>query len=468
MRKENSFGLLEGESTRKAVIRFSLPAMGAMVMVLAYNLADLFFIGQTHDPLQVAAISVATPVFLLFMAAGSMFGIGGASVISRALGAGRQDHARKVCSFCMWGCVIVGVAMSAMFLCFMDQLLSLVGASGDTTEYAREYLVIASISGPCVLVSTCFSNVVRAEGHSVEAMLGSVLGNVVNIVLDPVLILACGWEVAGAAWATVAGNVAGALYYVWYYKSGRSSLSVSMRLLTVREDVAKDVLAIGVPSALTQVLMSVSTILLNAQMVRYGDMAVAGVGVASKVTMITGTLCIGLGQGTQPLLGYCVGSGDWKKYRSVFRFAMLFALGVGSALAILCQALAPQIAGAFLADASALGYAESFSRIMLSTSWLFGLFYVLTGALQACGAAVDSLIVSLSRQGLIYVPALYILGAMFQETGLVWAQPVADALSLVLAWILYVRMSRRLMRGDDKGVLPLEAAAGSPATEHGA
>lgn len=135
-------------------------------MVLIYNLADTFFIGQTHDDLQVAAVSLATPVFLLFMAVGTIFGNGGTSVISRAMGEGRTDYAKKVCSFCMWSCVGVGIIMSALFLLFMDQILALIGASADTWEYAKTYLTIVSLSGPFVLIANCYSNVIRAEGQS--------------------------------------------------------------------------------------------------------------------------------------------------------------------------------------------------------------------------------------------------------------------------------------------------------------
>lgn len=217
---------------RKAVLQNALPAMAAMLMVLIYNLADTFFIRQTHDDLQVAAVSLATPVFLLFMSVGTVFGIGGTSVISRALGEGRRD-------------------------------------------YAKTYLTIVGCSGPFVLI------------------------------------------------ATVIGNVVGAGYYIVYFLKGSSSLSISLKDFSVKEKVASGVLAIGVPAALGNLLMSLSSIIMNSQMAKYGDMAVAGVGVAMKVTMMTGMVCIGLGQGVQPLLGYCVGAKNWERYRSALKFSLI-------------------------------------------------------------------------------------------------------------------------------------------------
>ena len=300
--EQKSLEVFESMPVPKAVFKNALPAMAAMLMVLVYNLADTFFIGQTHDALQVAAVSLATPVFLIFMAVGTVFGMGGTSVISRALGEGRTDYAKKVCSFCMWGCVIVGVVMAALFLIFMEPILSLIGASSDTWDLAKTYLMIVVCSGPFVLISNCYSNVIRTEGESGRACIGQLLGNLLNVVLDPVMILGFGWNIAGAAIATVIGNVIGAGYYISYFLRGKSSLSVRLKDFTLREKVCSSVLAIGVPAALGSMLMSVSQIIINSQMAEYGDMAIAGMGVAMKVVTITGMVCIGLGQGVQPLL----------------------------------------------------------------------------------------------------------------------------------------------------------------------
>ena len=155
-----------------------------------------------------------------------------------------------------------------------------------------------------MLIANCYSNVIRAEGQSGKAMMGQLLGNLLNVILDPIMILVFGWSIAGAAIATVIGNVVGAGYYIVYFLKGSSSLSISLKDFSVKEKVASGVLAIGVPAALGNLLMSLSSIIMNSQMAKYGDMAVAGVGVAMKVTMMTGMVCIGLGQGVQPLLGY--------------------------------------------------------------------------------------------------------------------------------------------------------------------
>jgi len=448
MENKKSLEVFSSMPVSQAVIKNAIPAMVAMLMVLIYNLADTFFIGQTHDAYQVAAVSLATPVFLMFMAVGTVFGIGGTSVISRAMGEGRNEYAKKVCSFCMWSCVIVGVVMSALFLIFMDQILLLIGASEDTFELARSYLVIVSLCGPFVLISNCFSNILRAEGQATKAMIGQVIGNLLNIVLDPIMILGFGWNIVGAAIATAIGNVVAALYYIFYFARGKSSLSISIKDFSIKDKICSGVLIIGIPASLASVLMSISQIIMNGMMAGYGDMAVAGIGVAMKITMITGMISMGIGQGVQPLLGYCVGAKTWERYSKIMKFSMWFAFFLGLVLTVVCYLFTNQIVSAFLTDESAFNYAVDFARILLTTSTFFGVFYVMTNALQAMGAAVSSLIINLSRQGLIYIPALFILRAAVGVNGLVWAQPVADIISIVLAVLLYMITSRKIVKSN--------------------
>ena len=436
-KQKSPLEVFESAPVGQAVMKNTIPAMVAMMMVLVYNLADTFFIGQTKDALMVASVSLVTPAFLLFMALGTVFGIGGTSVISRAMGEGRREYAKKVCAFCMWSCIIVGIVMVIIIFVFMDSILKMLGASADTFGYAKEYLSIVTVAGPFVLISNCYANIIRSEGKAGMAMFGQLGGNLLNVILDPILILGLGWNVAGAAIATAVSNLISAAYYIGYFKFGKSMLSIRLKDFSVKDNILKGVLAIGIPAALGDVLMSVSNIILNAQMAKYGDMAVAGIGVAMKVTMITGMICIGFGQGIQPLLGYCVGAKNWKRYKESFRFSVIFGLALSTLMTVICYLFDRQIVSAFLSEPEALSYGMEFSRILLTTSFLFGMFYVLSNALQAMGTATAALIINMSRQGLIYIPAIFILQLMIGMDGLLWAQPVADVLSVILVVILY-------------------------------
>ena len=445
-KKNDSLEVFERAPIGQAVMKNTVPAMAAMLMVLIYNLADTFFIGQTKDALMVASVSLATPVFLLFMAVGTVFGVGGTSVISRAMGEGRREYAKKVCAFCMWSCVAAGIVMMILIFAFMEPILNLLGASAGTIGYARAYLSIVTVAGPFVLISNCYANIIRSEGKAGMAMIGQLAGNLLNVILDPLLILGLGWNVAGAAIATAVSNLVSAAYYIGYFKSGRSMLSISLKDFSIRDNILKSVLEIGIPAALGDVLMSVSNIVLNGQMAKYGDMAVAGYGVAMKITMITGMICIGFGQGIQPLLGYCTGAKKWKRYQEVLRFSVIFGFGLSTCMTVFCYIFDRQIVGVFLSEPEAFQYGVEFSRILLSTSFLFGMFYVLSNALQAMGAAASALIINLSRQGLIYIPAIFILQAVIEMDGLLWAQPVADVLSVILVIVLYrVTVKRKMI-----------------------
>lgn len=383
-KQTDSLEIFKSAPIGQAVLKNTIPAMVAMMMVLIYNLADTFFIGQTKDALMIAAVSLVTPAFLLFMAVGTVFGIGGTSVISRAMGEGRREYAKKVCSFCMWSCVIAGIVMVIIIFAFMDPILKMLGASADTMEYARQYLSIVTVAGPFVLISNCYANIIRTEGKAGMAMIGQLGGNLLNVILDPILILGFGWNVAGAAIATAVSNLVSAAYYIGYFKFGKSMLSISPKDFSVKDHILKGVLAIGIPAALGDVLMSVSSIVLNSQMAKYGDMAVAGVGV-------------------------------------------------------------------FLSDPEAFQYGVEFSRILLTTSFLFGMFYVLSNALQAMGAATSALIINMSRQGLIYIPVIFLLQSIIGMDGLLWAQPVADILSVVLVIILYrVTLKKKIHTQEPK------------------
>ena len=330
MDNQKSMEIFAKAPVSQAVLKNALPAMAAMLMVLIYNLADTFFIGQTHDALQVAAVSLATPVFLMFMAVGTVFGVGGTSVISRAMGEG-------------------------------------------------------------------------------------------NI-----------------------GTVFGAGYYILYFLRGKPSLSINIKDFSLKNKAASGVLAIGVPAALGSVLMSVSQIIINSQMSEYGDMAIAAMGVAMKVVTITGMVCMGLGQGVQPLFGYCVGAKMWERFKKSLRFSVIFALLLSVILTGICYLFINQIVSVFLTEPTAFDYAVQFSRILLTTGFLFGVFYVLTNALQAMGAATAALVINISRQGIIFIPALFILKLLVGMTGLVWAQPAADVLSLIIAYVFYIKTSKKM------------------------
>lgn len=426
------------DSVPKIVIKNSIPALIAMIMVMVYNIADTFFLGLTHNDLYVTAVSFATPLFMIFMSLGTLFGVGGTSVISRALGAGKTDYAKKVSSFCMWACVIVGAVFMAVLWIFLDDITIMLGASSESMKLTKDYLSIAIGCGIFSMLSNCFSSIVRTEGEAMKAMTGTLIGNLINMILDPIFILAFKWGVVGAAVATVIGNAVAAAYYMLYFFKGKSSLSISPKHFSVKEGILSGVISVGISASLANLLVSVSSIVVNSQLAGYesGDMLVAGYGVTAKVIMIVTLIGIGIGSGVQPFLGYCYGAKEKKRLISGITFSAGFGLVFCLIISALCFIFAEPIVRVFLTDMTALDSGVHFTRILMSTAWLIGAFAICQNTLQAIGAATPALLASIFRQGIIFIPAVFIMKAIMGIDGLIWAQPVADVLSLVIVIIM--------------------------------
>lgn len=438
--KASAIESFKSDSVASIVLKNSIPALIAMMMVMVYNLADTFFLGLTHNDLAVTAVSYATPLFMIFMSLGTLFGVGGTSVISRALGAGKIDHARKTCSFCMWSCVIVGTIFMIILWACLDSVTVMLGAKDEGFELTKLYLKIAVGCGVFSMISNCFSSIVRTEGEAMKAMTGTLIGNLLNLILDPIFILGLKQGVAGAAIATVIGNAVAALYYILYFLKGKSSLSISIKDFSVKDKIVSGVFSVGISASLANLLVSMSSIIVNMQLSKYenGNMLVAGYGVTAKVIMIVTLIGIGIGSGVQPFIGYCFGALYKKRLVQGIRFASLFGLILCFIIAALCFIFAEPVVKVFLTDASALEAGVHFTRILMSTAWLIGAFAVIQNSLQAIGAATPALLASIFRQGVIFVPMMFILQNLIGIDGLIWAQPVADILSLVIVIIMLI------------------------------
>ena len=437
--KDKTTEIFKNAPVPKAVLNNAIPSIISMIMVLAYNLADTFFIGQTKDAYMVAAVSVATPAFLIFMAIGMLFGIGGTSLISRMLGQGNNEKAKIISSFCFWTGLVTGVISMFLIWVLNKPICLLVGASDETMAYTSEYLSILAVSIPFLIISNMFSNIIRSEGYAQKAMVGMIIGNVANIVLDPVMILLFKWNIAGAAIATTIGNILASIYYIMHLVSKNSLLSIHLKDYKAGNHIASGVLSIGVPASFNSILMSTSNIIINNFMKVYGDMAVAGLGVAMKVNMIVVMLLIGLGTGIQPLLGYCFGAKNKQRYMAVLKFSLCLALAMSIVMTIICYFGAAPLVTAFLENKDAFSFGFTFSRIYIISGPVLGILFVMINAIQSTGAALPSLILSVSRQGLLFIPILLVLNAVSDTAQmLVIAQPVTDYLATAFSVILFI------------------------------
>ncbi len=443
--KASSLEIFETMNIPRAVMKLAIPAIIAVLFTMIYNLADTFFIGMTNSDFQVAAVSLCTPLFMVFTAIGTVFGMGGSSVISRAMGAGRMEYVKKVCSFCMWAGLVVGVIVLIIYFLFMNPLLTMLGTSEFTREYARNYLQMIAIAGPFAIIPSAFANIIRCEGKSMIAAVGMIGGNILNIILDPIFILACGMGTRGAGLATMLSMIAATIYYVVYFMRSKTSLlSIRIKDFSMKEKIVPNVLSIGIPACLGSVMITVSTIIEQSMMARYGDLPLAAVGIALKILMIATMIAGGIGQGVQSMLGYCVGARMWERFNKTLRFSLLFAFFLCLALCIVCMIWTAPLARLFLTEVDSIGFAVTFSRILLWTSPIAGMFYVCQNTMLAMGIPMQSLILNISRQGFVLIPLLFIMRAIMGMNGILWAQPISDIISFVLAILLLLAALRKL------------------------
>lgn len=403
--------------------------------------------------MQVAAVSLATPVFMVFMALGNLFGIGGSSAISRALGEKKTERAKNISSFCCYGSLGLGVVMALIFLVGMNGILKLIGASANTIDFARDYLTYIAAGGPFIMFGTAFGNILRGEGAAKESMIGNMIGTITNIILDPIMILGLGWGVVGAAIATVIGNMAASLYYLQFFLRKKSSLSIQLRDFKAKDRIAAGVMSIGIPASLNNILMSCANIVLNQVLIGYGDTPVAAMGVAMKSNMLVVLLQIGLCSGIQPLIGYNYGARNKKRLLKVFRFTGMCAVVIGTFLTVVMVMARQAVIQAFIDDSQVIAYGIQMVIALQMSGPVLGILFLCINTLQGMGKAIPSLVLTICRQGLIFIPLVYLLNALFGMDGVIYAQPAADfisiALSLILCLSIFRKMDREEVRGKD-------------------
>ncbi len=436
--------LFENKSVPKAVWTLALPTMLSMLVMVAYNLADTFFVGQTNDQAQVAAVSLVMPIFLMLMAFGNLFGIGGGAAISRFLGADRKDDVKHVSSFCFYGAIVAGVVVGGLALIFMPQIIPLTGATPNSYQYVEEYLTYLAMGAPFIVLSNAFGNIVRSDGSAKQAMFGMMLGTVVNIVLDPILILWLDMGVVGAAVATVIGNIASSVFYIALLCKKSSQLSLRLKDFTMKHRIATQVLAIGVPASLNNILMSVASIIFNVFLSQYGDAPIAAMGIAMKSNMLLIMMLMGLTMGAQPLIGYNYGAHNYDRMKKVIRYIMFVGVCIGGVLMAFYLTFSEQIVSAFINDAEVIAYGSQMVKVQATTSCILPIMFVTMTALQSMSRAKSSLILSVCRQGLVFIPSAFFANLLWGLDGLIWAQPIADTFSVILSLVLLIAVFKKL------------------------
>lgn len=432
--KKSSMEIFENPNYKKSVWTLSIPTISMMLVTVFYNLVDTFFIGQTNDEIQVAAVSFAMPLFLILIALGNLFGIGGSVVISNALGAKDFDKAKKVSSFCLYFSFIVGIAWGAISLFIMPLIVTLSGSTTDAAPYVSSYLSYMAFAAPFIIASNTTSSIIRSEGAAKQAMIGMIAGTIVNIVLDPFFILYLEMGITGAAIATVLGNVVTFLYYINYMLRKTQLLSAKFSDFSFKKAILIPIFAIGIPSSISNLLTSGSQIIYNVYLAQYGDVAVAAMGITSKCSMLIFMAILGLTLGIQPLIGYSYGAKNYTRLKEIIYYALKIATIFGIITTIVFLIAGEYIVAGFIDSTDIVDIGTTMLRIQILTGPLFGLIFIPMSFLQSIGKPKVALLLSACRQGIIFIPVVVLTDLLGGGLPLLmWAQPIADIITVVIA-----------------------------------
>lgn len=451
MADQKKIDLFENVPVSKAVITLSIPTIVSSLVALLYSLADTYFVGMLNDPVQTAAVTLAAPILLAFNAVNNLFGVGSSSMMSRALGRGDMKTLRQSSSFGFYGSLVSGILFSVVCAVLMNPLLSLLGADATTSSATQRYLLWTVCLGatPSIL-NVVMAYLIRSEGATLHASIGTMSGCLINIALDPLFILPAGLGMGaeGAALATMLSNCCALLYFFGYLiiKRKTTCVCISPKEFTLRREIVGGVCAVGVPASIQNLLNVTSHMMLNNLAAPYGAAALAGMGIASKISMIPWYISNGISQGVMPLVGYTYAAKRIDRMKNSLTYTIKLAEIILCSMALACCLFARPITAAFISDPDTIAYGSAFLYGLVISVPFLALDFIGVGVFQAVGQGSLSLLMAFLRKGVLEIPALYLLNALWPLYGLSCAQLVAEIGMAVISMVLLVRLMKRIER----------------------
>lgn len=433
----------EEKNISKAIMRVGLPAMLGQLTTLIYNIADTFFVSLTKEPATIAAVTLCAPILLIIMSIACIFGMGGSSVIARLLGEQKEEESGTTMNFCIYAMAISGAITLALGMIFLQPLAEISGADADNIAYTCDYLQWIFIGAPFIMLANGFVHLFRSVGLIKEGTIGLILGNVINMVLDYIFIAVFQWGTAGAALATSLGFVCATIYYIVCMireeHRGNQLVPLTPKRLSPNPTMIRKVISIGIPGALITVLMSVSNIVLNNYISIYGSDAVASYGIAYKLDMIPILLSVGLAQGVAPLVGYYYGGNQKKRMADTVKYTVIYGIALGALFTAVFVLLGQPLASIFLENDLLIEQTAYFLKILCLSAPMLGIINMMTSYFQALGKAVKSLVITLLRNAVLFIPGVILLNSLWQLHGVIAAQPVVETVLAVICIAMYMR-----------------------------
>ena len=448
--------LFENSPIPKAVMTMAIPTITSSLVMVVYNLADTYFVGMLNDPVQNAAVTLAAPVLLAFNAVNNLFGVGSSSMMSRALGQKKYDIVRSSSAFGFWCALCSGLLFSFLVTLFRGPLLTGLGADAVTAGATGEYLfwTVSCGAAPAIL-NVVMAYLVRSEGASFHASIGTMSGCILNSILDPIFILPWGLDMgaAGAGCATFLSNcfACGYFFVLLFLKRKNTYVAISPKALRFERAIVLGVCAVGIPASIQNLLNVTGMTVLNNFTSAYGADAVAAMGIAQKVNMVPMQVALGFSQGIMPLISYNYGSGNSRRMKDVFFFSSRISLGISATVTLIYFFGAQGVVSLFMENPAIVAYGSRFLQGMCLGLPFLCMDFLAVGVFQACGMGGKALAFAILRKIVLEIPALCILGSLFPLYGLAYAQFTAEVVLATAA----VLVLARLFRGLEKRESPL-------------
>lgn len=428
----------------KAIFSLAVPAVLTILIMVIYNMADMFFIAMLGDDTQVAAIAVVGPVFSLAAAVGTMLGAGGCAVIANFLGAGKRDDAKAVSSLCVWAAIGFSVVFSVVMLTATNPILRILGATEDMLPFAGAYMRVLAIGSSVMLFSVTMGSVVRAEGLILSGMLCNIAGTLTNIILDPVMILVLHMGVTGAALATVIGNLVASVLMIFFTRKKSNVLTFSPKPGLRKPGLLLHTAAVGLPNGISSLLSGFASTFSNRILSTYGSGVIAAMAASGKATMVISMVQMGICMGVSPLLAYNYGAKNLPRLKEILVKTGILTTCFGLTAALGCFIGRDALLGLFLKDAANTEIARQMMFWQLIASPLLGFYYLSSNFLQAAGNALLATVISILRQGALLIPCLYGMHALLGLTGVAAAHTVSDVIAVIAALLCLMLQYRTI------------------------
>jgi putative MATE family efflux protein len=428
----------------RQLIRLSIPAMIGLLVNTLYTMVDMLYVGQSVGPIGIAALGISLPAYVVLSAIALMIGVGGASLISRQLGAGKTLEANKTASTSVLGMLVIALMITVIGTIWFSTISSVLGATEGTKPLIRDYLGTLLRGAPIITMATVLNALLRAQGRAKQAMLANIIGNGINIILDPIMIITLGWGVRGAAIATILGQAAAALYALVFLTSSASSFSLFYRKRLFDFSIFAHIAAIGFPTLVRQLGTSAVTIVVNRTLGQLGgNLEIAAYGIIGMLLMFFNMPISGVVQGFQPLVGFHYGANRYDMIGKLLRYSLFTTCSIGVIFLSLAFIIPNILLGLFTKDQELINLAIPFTRIMMLGLPFLAMLSIGTAFFQSIGKAVPALVIWIARQGVLLIPLILVLVKIYGANGLFFAFPISDALSGLLVLLLATGQLRK-------------------------